>query len=258
MKKTGIIFASILLIFLTSCSRGSIDIVNTENQNYENNSGPQMIVASFDELKRVKEALESMDSDEFMKYLKENHRDFIMNGMYDYESTKKILEELKSTTVLLSDNGNIADIEFSFYRERNEVHVFYSLLDNKRAACYSFTPNSQTNDNRSLSLNENLVFEKNIIKNGVAVKVYSSSYADRGFHAEIKNEGTYISFWINQKQTIDEFEKDFEKLKLVKIGDLLSETYTESTQSESVLEEITTVIPYEITTTEKSTTETTE
>ncbi|MBQ8015722.1 MAG: hypothetical protein IJ264_06020 [Clostridia bacterium] len=232
MKKIFILLIVLLFVFLVSCNKeNTFSPVNRVAEDYH--STPPTIITSFNDLKEIKSALNTKDSASFISYMQENYSNLVLNGMRDFESARELLDELEETTVLLLGNASTFNDNFSFYYERNEVHVFSTFSDGKRAACYSFTPENQLNETRDLSLNENLIFVKEVLKDGVAVKIYDSMYDDRGFHAEIRIDGTYITFWLNQKQTIEAFEADIEKCQLIKIGELLNESYAQLTQSET-------------------------
>ncbi len=235
MKKILIISVVLMLIFSASCEKSDDDtaiIPNGTNQQ----SGPQVIFTNFSVLNEIRNTLSKVTSDEFECYMEENHENLSMNGMYDYKNTDKLVSELESASVLLFDDGFLEDNEFSFYHERNEIHISSYLSDDKRVMCYAFTPECETNNDRDLSKNENLLFETEIIKDDAVARIYSSAYENRGYHAEIRVDGTYIFMWMNQKQTLEQFKADFEKLRLVKISELLDETSTVvSTESDANL-----------------------
>lgn len=232
MKKVLIVSVILMLVFLVSCGKSDYNIATTQNITSQH-SGPQVIFTSFSVLNEIRNILGKAPSDEFEHYMEENYENLSMNGMYDYNNTEKLVSELESTYVLLFDDGLIRDNEISFYHERNEIHISSYLSEDKRIMCYAFTPESETNNDRDLDKNEDLLFETEIIKDGAVARIYSSSYENRGYHAEIRVDGTYIFVWMNQKQTLEEFEADFEKLRLVKISELLDEISTVSTESDA-------------------------
>ncbi len=232
MKKVLIISVIFMLVFLVSCGNYDYDIATIQNITSQH-SGPQVIFTNFSVLNEIRNILGKVTSDEFERYMEENYENLSMNGMYDYNNTEKLVSELESTYVLLFDDELMRDNEISFYHERNEIHISSYLSEDKRIMCYAFTPECETNNDRDLNKNEDLLFETEIIKDGAVARIYSSSYENRGYHAEIRVDGTYIFVWMNQKQTLEEFEADFEKLRLVKISEILDEISTVSTESDA-------------------------
>lgn len=234
MKKVLIVLVVFMLIFSASCDKDNTNTATISNSTNQY-SGPQVIFTNFSVLAETRNTLSKVPSSEFERYMEENFENLSMNGMYDYENTDNLVSELESTTILLFDDGNLSDNEFSFYHERNEIHISSNLSDKKRVMCYAFTPKCETNNYRDLSKNEDLLFEKEIIKDGAVARIYSSSYENKGYYAEIRVDGTYLFMWMNQKQTSEQFEADFEKLRLVKISEILDEIPTVSTESDANL-----------------------
>lgn len=219
-----IMMLTVMLAFI-SCGKSDDDIPEGLQKSENIESVPWYIIASFSEFKAVNDALKTMDAASFEKHMEDNYSHFVMNGMYDYEASVKLMEELKSTTVLIHKNNIDESSQISFYYERNEIHTFSLLPNGNRISCYSYSPLCATKDERDLSLNENLKLEMEVSKSGCTVKLFSSLYEDRGVHGEAEIDGSYFMFWSNKKQSVEEFAKDFSDLDFVKIGDILDGTY---------------------------------
>lgn len=234
MKKIFSFFLVFVMFLASGCNiepQKSQTATSSVDTPYSN-SAPKIIFLSFAELKLINEALETMSAEEFEKYMSEENPALSLSGMHNYKKAKILIDELKETTILLLNNELSFNSKFSFYYERNEVHIFSDLSEKKRVACYAFTPQRETSKEYGMSLNENLVFLNETQKDGVTLKVYDSLYEDRGFHIETEIDNTYITLWINKKQNIEEFESDLARLEFIKIGDLLNKVSTETTTAE--------------------------
>ncbi len=256
MKKLFSIILAFVLIFATGCGDYDIKTETTESSVdiTQSNSGPHIIYISIDELRDIKRALSTMTPSEFMIYMGEEQSRHEFSGMKNYEISQTLMDELERTTIVLLDGKEDSVDKLMFYWERNEVQQMMFFDENSRVSLYIYTP--EINRGTFGDNNETAVFQKTIENDDVTAHVYKTE-DDESFCADVFVGETYIFMRSFEIKTIEDFETCFARLEFVKIGDLLSET-SEFTKSESVLEETTTILPYEITTTEKSTTETTE
>lgn len=204
----------------------TVDITNSVSDSYEENvqnSSPMIIFIGLDELKEVKNAYNSMTADEFQEYMKNEHIDTYMTGMWDYENSTDLLDEMCSTYVPVLDNnpGNV--LEFGFYWESNSIHQLVIFDGDKRASVIINTV--KNTEPKELQLDNDAVWlsQKSMERDDGTVHLYECQNTDYRFYAEVLIEDTYIvlrSDWID---TMEEFEKCFNRLTFVKIGDLLNE-----------------------------------
>ena len=217
--------ALILMLSVVSCQGAKETHLSNDLTSAESRFMPLFITTSYAELKDINHALLTMDKASFEEYMKEYHMDLVVGGMHDFEATQGLIDELKSTTVLLYKNDIDEPNQLSFYHERNEIHTFSVLPDGTRFTCYSYSPIFEKKGKGNLSYNESLIYEKDIFKADCSIKLYSYINEDRGFYGETHLNGSYITFWTSIKQSEEDFAKDFEELDFVKIGDVLDGTY---------------------------------
>ena len=195
---------------------------DSQEENFQNSS-PVYILIGLDELKEVKEAYDSMEADEFQKYMENEHIDTFMTGMWDYESSTALLDEMCSTYVPVLDNdpNNLSD--FAFYWKVNQIDQLIIFNGDERVSVITNTPkNSGTKD---FNLGEEAVYisQKNIEKDGFTARLHEVENADYPFFAEIIIGDTYIILRSGGIDTMEDFERCFNRLSFVKIRDLLNE-----------------------------------
>ncbi|MBQ8015721.1 MAG: hypothetical protein IJ264_06015 [Clostridia bacterium] len=239
MKKMFSVLSALIFLFLVSCGRE--DTISTSSQNFsEDYSSPEIIITSFNDLKEIKFALNTMDSASFISYMHENYSNLVLNGMRDSETTRNLLEELETTTILLLKGSSVLDDDFSFYHKRNEVHQLVFFDENSRVSAYNYTPQSGRDENSAFGVNnEKAVLIEELNCNGVSVFVYKTDSEETYFADAFAND-TYIFMRTKDIKTIEDIESCFSRLEFVKIGDLLNET--EKMESEATfvrVEEIT-------------------
>ena len=210
----------------SATEKNDIDSITDNNSNSfeENvqNSGPVYIFIELDELKEVKKAYDSMESDDFQEYMENEHVDTYMTGMWDYKSSTALLDEMCSTYVPVLDNNPNNISEFGFYWKSNSIHQLVIFGGDKRASVIINTventePKELQFDNEAVCLSK-----KNIEKDNYIANLYEYQNTDYRFYADVLIDDTYIvlrSDWID---TMEEFEECFNRLTFVKIGDLLN------------------------------------
>lgn len=186
-------------------------------------NAPMIIFLSVEELKEIKNAFDTMEANEFQMYMEKEHSNACMNGMWDYENSIALLDEMCSTHIPMLD-GDIQKLDnISFYQESNSILQLIVFDEDKRASVIISTV--RNTEPKELVLGEDAicVSKKNIEKENYIANLYEYQNTDYRFYAEISVDNTYIilrSGWIN---TMEDFESCFNRLVFVKIGDLLNE-----------------------------------
>lgn len=186
-------------------------------------SAPMIIFLSLDELKEIKNAFDTMEADEFQTYMEKEHSNACMNGMWDYENSIALLDEMCSTYVPVLD-GNTQNVDnISFYQESNSIHQLLIFDNDKRASVIINT--SKSTKSKELQLNNEAICisEKTIEKDNYIAHLYEYENADYCFFADVLIDDTYIVLRSNWIETMENFENCFNRLIFVKIDDLLSE-----------------------------------
>lgn len=199
-----------------------MEYVSESSKYSEQNSSPAIIFATLSDLVRIKSILNTIHPDDFAKYIRENELDFAMNGMGDYESTTKLMNELENTYIPLLDNDKANFSTISFYWERNEIQQITFFDEERRVVCYIYTPESGRETGGRFGENENAIFVKSTKNNLAEADVYRIGDKEY-FCVDVLIEDTYIFMRTNKIINIEEFEECFNRLTFVKIGDLLNE-----------------------------------
>lgn len=184
---------------------------------------PMIIFLSLDELKEIKHAFDTMEADEFQTYMEKEHINTCMNGMWDYESSTALLNEMCSTYVPLLDGNPDKLDNISFYWERNDIYQLLIFDEEQRASVLIDTVNNTEPKGLQFGNEVVCISEKTIEKDNYTAHLYEYENADYRFFADILIDDTYIvlrSGWID---TMEAFEACFNRLSFVKIGDLLNE-----------------------------------
>ena len=90
-----------------------------------------IIFIGFDELKEIKKAYDTMTEDDFQAYMETEHIDTYMTGMWDYESSTAILNEMCSTYVPVLDNNPSNLSELAFYWQIHQIDQLVFLMTPK-------------------------------------------------------------------------------------------------------------------------------
>ena len=212
----------------TTENNQTVDITsNTSNSSEENiqNSSPMIIFIGLDELKEVKEAYDSMTADDFQEYMENEHTDTYMTGMWNYENSTALFDELCSTYVPVLDNNSDNLSEFAFYWEINQIDQLVNFNSPQRASAIINTSESTKEKNLPFT-NVKVTLAESIVKDNYTINIYDKvekNIADIEFYAEVIFEDTYIVFRSADIETAEEFSQQLNRLTFVKIGDLLNE-----------------------------------
>lgn len=187
------------------------------------NSSPMIIFITLDELREVKKVYDSMTPDDFQEYMKNEHIDTYMTGMWDYENSTALLNEMCSTYVPVLDNNPDNLSELGFYWESNSIHQLVVFGGDKRASVIINTNKNTEPKNLEFDSNAVCLSQKNIEKDNFEAYIYEYQNTDYRFYADVFVDDTYIVFRSDWMDTLVEFEDCFNRLTFVKIGDLLNE-----------------------------------
>lgn len=189
----------------------------------EQHSSPVYIFIGLDELKDVKNAFDEMEADDFQTYMETEHIDTYMTGMWDYESSASLLDEMCSTYVPVLDNNpdNLSD--FAFYWKNNCIDQLIIFGGDKRVSVISNT--AKYSGAKELNLGEEAIYisQKNIEKDGFTARLHEVENADYNFFAEIIIGDTYIILRGMGFDTMEDFEECFNRLTFIKIDDLINQ-----------------------------------
>ncbi len=199
---------------------------NNSNSSEENvqNSSPMIIFIGLDELKEVKEAYDSLTEEDFQNYMENEYVDTYMTGMWDYENSTALIDELCSTYVPVLDNNSDNLSEFAFYWEINQIDQLVYFNSPQRASAIIYT--SESGKEKSLPFtNVKVTLAESIVKDNYTINIYDKvekNLADIEFYAEVIFEDTYIVFRSADIETAEEFSQQLNRLTFVKIGDLIN------------------------------------
>lgn len=184
---------------------------------------PYILAVELNELKQIKNAVETMNEQEFNEYMSKNFASKTKNGMNTLDNTKSILNELEGTYMPVLDGNENNFSVISFYLDYNEVHQLTYFEEPRRIVAYSQTPKYDTQERVLFGeYSKNAVLVKNIENDTYKAKVYITEGSEH-FYVDLFIEDSYIYLRTHDIDTIEEFEADFSRLKFVKIGDLLNE-----------------------------------
>lgn len=211
---------------LTNHKNDIVDITyNGSNVSEEKiqNSSPMIVFIGLNELKEVKKAYDTMSADNFQVYMENEHVDTYMTGMWDYESSTDLLDEMCSTYVPVLDNNSYNLSEIAFYWQSNSIHQLIIFDGEKRASVIVNTVENTKPKELNFEEEAICVSEKTIEKDNYTACLYEYKNTDYRFYAEISVDNTYIILRSNWVDSMEDFEECFNRLTFVKIGDLLSE-----------------------------------
>lgn len=185
------------------------------------NSAPQILFLTLDDIATVEDAYNNMDEEEFKDFISEHPKHYEANGITNRSDAKKVIDELKETTVILLDGDTKNVSEMYFYLERNEIQQSVSVENEKRIICTYYTPQKQQASYTSLTNNQNAEILAEMSVDDVPVKMYQIQNNDSYF-AELTVNNTTIFCRITNMENVDELKACFSRLTFVKIGDLLN------------------------------------
>ncbi len=199
---------------------------NTSNFHEENiqNSSPMIVFIELDELKEIKKAYDSLTEEDFQNYMENEYVDTYMTGMWDYENSTALIDELCSTYVPVPDNNSDNLSEFAFYWEINQIDQLVYFNSPQRASAIIYTSQSTKEKNLPFT-NVKVTLAESIVKDNYTINIYDKvekNLADIEFYAEVIFEDTYIVFRSADIETAEEFSQQLNRLTFVKIGDLIN------------------------------------
>lgn len=183
------------------------------------NAAPRILTLNCEDIIAIQKAYEEMDEDTFIEYINAYNISYDANGLESKAAAKKIVDELKETTILLLDgNKNISNMYF--YVERNEVQQSTLIEEDKRIICTYYTPQKPDRYNITLENSEKseLIGETSI--NDIPVKLFKIQ-DNSSYFAELTVNETVIHCRFTNVQTVDELKSYFLRLDFIRIGDLI-------------------------------------
>ena len=228
MKKIIIAFFVLGFVLLVGCQSKTTNNHETNVSDAEHNSAPHIISATVNELRTIKNALYTMDENDFKSYMYENYYGAIANGMYSIENAKLLMEELEVSMIPVLDSDETCFKKLLFYHERNEIQCVIPYTENIAMSFNIYTPKSDRKENGLFGMNNSdAVLQKELKLDNIFVSVYKTNTKDKYF-ADVLVGDTYIFVRTTGIVEIEEFEECFSRLEFRKIGDLLDELPEES------------------------------
>ena len=202
-------------------SESNVPSVLTSNIHSEN-SAPQILFLTLDDIAAVETAFNKMEEDEFNQFISEHPKHYEANGINNRSDAKKVVDELKETTIFLLDGNKKNVSEMYFYLEQNKIQQPVFLENDKKIICTYYTPQNNQRTNSSLDNNPNSEFIDEFTVNGIPIKIYQIQNNTSHF-AELIVDNTSIFCRITNMENVDEIKTCFSRITFVKIGDLLDE-----------------------------------
>lgn len=239
MKKLFLLLVCLCLLVTVGCrNRNNTAETTSPDSKFDEFDITERIINVFtvtiDELKIIRNAVNTIPEDKFQLYMFWNHESVFNNGMNNLENAKALMEEFEATTipVLDGDINNISTLSFDC-----DYNHFYQLIvyDNEmtqRIGVWIYTANYTVPKKNELTKNIKLFSIKNIKNDKYTAKLYETRNADDKFIAEITTDGSYIVLRSFGIEKMEEFEECFSRLEFRKIGDLLDELPEETTLPE--------------------------
>lgn len=181
-------------------------------------------------LKELKKAAATMTDAEFENYLEENRFIFAWLEMVNtVEKFNSLIYDIENIYVAVLDTDSYDDVSLTYYTREKRIFQAVSFSETKRFAFDYYVGIDPIYYFKDL---EGAEYVKTIEINSVNANVYELE-SRKGFCADAVLGEQEFDIRVSEKQTIEEFEADFARLEFVKIGDLLNESYVESTQTET-------------------------
>lgn len=235
MKKIVVLLISFCVIFIAGCQNEIATKSETNVTDNKHNSAPYIISVVLDELKDIRNAVNSMQEEVFKEYMYENHYGAIVNGMNTIENARFLMEEFEATTIPVLD-GDVENVsKLLFYRDSNCIQnlIIYDSEEIQRTSVLVYTVNHTEAKAMNFTEDVEFVTTKNIENDRYTAKLYETNIADCKFFGEITIDGSYIVLRSGGIETMEEFEECFSRLEFRKIGDLMNELPEEVTEEES-------------------------
>lgn len=188
---------------------------------HNENSAPQILFLTLDDIAAVETAYNNMNEKEFNQFISEHPKHYEANGINNRSDAKNVVDELKETTIFLLDENEKNVSEMYFYLERNEIQQPIIIENDKKIICTYYTPQNTQRTNSSLDNNPNAEFLDEFTVNGVLIRIYQIQNNDSHF-AELIVNNTSIFCRITNMENVDEIKTCFSRITFVKIGDLLN------------------------------------
>lgn len=205
----------------TPSSESNVPSVLTSDIHNEN-SAPQILFLTLDDIAAVETAYDKMEEDEFTQFISEHPKHYEANGINSRSDAKKVVDELKETTIFLLDGNEKNVSEMYFYLEQNKIQQPIFIENDKKIICTYYTPQNNQTTNSSLDNNPNAEFLDEFTVNGILIKIYQIQNNTSHF-AELIVNNTSIFCRITNMENINEIKTCFDRITFVKIGDLLDE-----------------------------------
>lgn len=202
-------------------SESNVPSVLTSNIHSEN-SAPQILFLTLDDIAAVETAYDKMEEDEFTQFISEHPKHYEANGINSRSDAKRVVDELKETTIFLLDGNEKNVSEMYFYLEQNKIQQPVIIENDKKIICTYYTPQNNQRTNSSLVNNPNAEFLDEFTVNGTLIRIYQIQNNDSHF-AELIVNNTSIFCRITNMENVDEIKTCFNRITFVKIGDLLDE-----------------------------------
>ena len=242
MKKSLSLLVCFCLLFTIGCQNGN-NITSPDSKFDITEHETNVIMVTIDELRIIRNAVNTMPEDEFKSFMFWNHGSAFNNSINNLKNAKTLMEELEATTIPVLD-GDINNIsKLSFDCDDNYIYQFiaYDSEMIQRIGARIYTANYTGPKEKKLTKDIKLFSIKNIKNDKYTVKLYETRNADDKFIAEISIDGSYIVLRSGGIETMDQFEECFSRLEFRKIGDLLNEMPEETSEEVSSENEQTSV-----------------
>ena len=243
MKKIVALLISFCIIFIAGCQNEIATNPETNVTDTEHSSAPYIISVMLDELKDIRNAVNSMQEDDFKEYMYENHYGAIVNGMNTIEKTNLLTEEFEETTIPVLDGDAKNVSKLLLYRESHCIHnlIIYDSEEIQRTSVLVYTVNHTNTNTNAMNFTKNTEFIsiKNIESDEYTAKLYETNIADCKFIGEITIDGSYIVLRSGGIDKMEEFEECFSRLEFRKIGDLMNEIPSKTPETEITAETLT-------------------
>lgn len=235
MKKIVALLIPFCVIFIVGCQNEIATNSETNVTDNKHNSAPYIISVVLDELRDIRNAINSMQEDDFKEYMYENHYGAIMNGMNTIENAKLLMEEFEATTIPVLDGDAKNVSKLLLYRDSNCIHnlIIYDSEEIQRTSVLIYTVNHTEANAMSFTEDVEFISTKNIENDRYIAKLYETNIEDYKFYGEVTIDDSYIVLRSGGIETMEEFEECFSRLEFIKIGDLMNELPEEATEEES-------------------------
>ncbi len=241
MKKAISLLIIFCVMFFVGCQNDTATNPETNETDAKHNSGPYIISVVLDELKDIRNAVNTMQEDEYRAYMYENHYGALVNGMYELENAKLLMEEFEETTIPVLD-GNAKNVsKLLLYRDSHCIHqlIIYDSEEIQRTSVWIYTVDSEKSEVLEFGEEVEIVSTETIETDKYTAKLYETRNADYKFFGEITVDNSYIVLRSFGMEEMKEFEECFSRLEFRKIGDLMNEAAEETSSADKTETETT-------------------